>query len=246
MANSPSVPSPTPGAAPAPARPARRSGVVVPHRAAWHQRLAARLIWLMIRSLSATVRLRIVQPAGYLPQDGCAPVIFCVWHNRLALSLVVYEIIVRGADPQRHLAALVSASRDGGLLARVLELFGVEPVRGSSSRRGAQALLELTTLGQKGLDLAITPDGPRGPCYRVQEGVIAVAQLTGLAIVPVVINYSRKVTFKSWDRFQVPLPFARGDIFLGEPIMVPRDASEAAREAIRQQIQAHLQAGTRD
>ena len=246
MANSPSAPSEAPGTASARAAPVRRSGVVVPHRAAWHQRLAARLIWMAIRTLAATIRLRIVQPAGYLPQDGCAPVIFCAWHNRLALSLVVYEVIVRGADPRRHMAALVSASRDGGLLARVLELFGVEPVRGSSSRRGAQALLELTTLGQKGLDLAITPDGPRGPCYRVQEGVIAMAQLTGLAIVPVVVNYSRKVQFKSWDRFQVPLPFARGDIFLGEPITVPRDAGEAARETIRQQIEAHLRAGTRD
>ena len=83
------------------------------------------------------------------------------------------------------MAALVSASKDGGFLSGILELFGVQPVRGSSSRRGPQALLELTTWAERGHDLTITPDGPRGPCYQVQDGVMSLAQLTGLPIVPV-------------------------------------------------------------
>ncbi len=83
----------------------------------------------------------------------------------------------------RKLAALVSASKDSALLAAVLAKFGVEQVRGSSSRRGPQALLELTTLAQMGYDLAVTPDGPKGPRYSVQEGIVALAQLTGLPII---------------------------------------------------------------
>ena len=83
---------------------------------------------------------------------------------------------------------MVSASRDGGILAGILEQFGVKPVRGSSSRRGPQALLEMTTWAERGYDLAITPDGPRGPRYKVQEGVISAAQLTGLPIVPVGVS----------------------------------------------------------
>ena len=85
------------------------------------------------------------------------------------------------------MAALVSASGDGGLLARVLELFRVQPVRGSSSRRGPQALRELTTWARRGFDLAITPDGPRGPCYVVDEGVIAAARELSLTV-PLVVR----------------------------------------------------------
>ena len=114
------------------------------------------------------------------------------------------------------LAALVSASKDGAFLAGILECFGVQPVRGSSSRRGPQALLELTTWAERGYDLAITPDGPRGPCYVVQDGVMSLAQLTGLPIVPVSYHVNWKIQLKSWDRFQIPLPFSRCEMYFGK------------------------------
>ena len=105
--------------------------------------------------------------------DGRAgPAIYCVWHNRLALCLVPYFGYVKKRNQTPGMAALVSASKDGAFLAGILECFGVQPVRGSSSRRGPQALLELTSWAERGYDLAITPDGPRGPRYVVQEGVI--------------------------------------------------------------------------
>jgi hypothetical protein len=144
------------------------------------------------------------------------------------------------------MAALVSASRDGALLARILELFNVQPVRGSSSRRGAQALRELVTWGRRDHDLAITPDGPRGPRYVVQEGVISAAQLTGLPIVPVAYRLSWKITFKSWDRFQFPLPFARCEVITGPALRVPREATTAERATLRQQLEEQLRAITRD
>ena len=144
------------------------------------------------------------------------------------------------------MAALVSASRDGGMLARVLELFDVEPVRGSSSRRGPQAFRELVSAGERGRDLAITPDGPRGPCYVVQEGIISLAQLTGMAIVPASFHLSCKWRLKTWDRFQVPLPFARCEVQLGPPVRIPRDASDAERKQLRAELEARMQAITRD
>jgi lysophospholipid acyltransferase (LPLAT)-like uncharacterized protein len=132
------------------------------------------------------------------------------------------------------------------MLARVLELFQVEPVRGSSSRRGAQALRELVTWSERGYDLAITPDGPRGPCYVIRDGVIATAQLTGLAIVPVAFYLNWKIRVKSWDRFQIPLPFARCEITTGPVMHVPREASDTEREALRQRLETELRAITRD
>lgn len=231
-------------AAPAPVR---KSGApVVPHRAKWHQRLAATLIFALARGIAATIRFKMDDLGGYfshLPQDK---IIFAIWHNRLALSLILYRRYVARRDRTRRLVALVSASRDGGLLTRVLELFEVRPVRGSSSRRGAQALRELVTLGRAGHDLALTPDGPRGPRYVVQEGVISAAQLTGLAIVPVAYHLNWRIELKSWDRFQIPLPFCRCDVVTGPPIRVPREATADEREAARQRLEEELRRITRD
>ena len=223
-----------------------KSGIVVPHRAKWHQRLAARLIWLIVRCMAATIRFRLDDRSGYLSGAPKEAIIFAVWHNRLALSLTMYERFVRCYQPERKLGALVSASKDGGLLARVLELFCIEPVRGSSSRRGAQALRELVAWGNLGYDLAITPDGPRGPCYVVRDGVIATAQLTGLTIVPASYRLNWKIQLKSWDRFQIPLLFARCDITTGKVMHVPREATDAERESLRQQLEAEMRAITQD
>lgn len=235
-----------PPAARAAGRKPESVGVVIPHRPKWHQRLAAVLIFAFARSLAATVRFRLHDPEGFFSAAPQEKIIFAIWHNRLALALVLYHRYVARRDRTRKLAALVSASRDGGLLARVLELFDVQPVRGSSSRRGAQALREMVSWGERGHDLAITPDGPRGPRYAVQEGVVSTAQLTGLPIVPVTYHLPWKLCAKSWDRFQIPLPFTRCDITFGRIVRVPRDATDAEREALRAQLEVEMRAITRD
>lgn len=229
--------------------PARQSGIVIPHQPKWHGRLAARLIWLAVRAFSATIRFRFHDPATkQLHADNFLgePVIFCIWHNRLALCLELYRYYVQKFRPERRMAAIVSASKDGGLLARVLELFHVQPVRGSSSRRGAQAILEMTSFAQQGLDLAVTPDGPRGPCYQVQEGVAALAQLTGRAVIPVVYSLNWKWQLKSWDRFQIPLPFAVCRMRLGDPMRLPRECSDEQREQFRHELEKRMRALTVD
>ena len=227
-------------------KPKSAGGVIIPHAPKWHQRLAATLIYTLGRGLAATVRFKLDDRSGYFSDVPQEKLIFAIWHNRLALSLILYERYVARRDRTRKLVALVSASRDGGLLARILELFNVQPVRGSSSRRGAQGLREMVTWGERGHDLAITPDGPRGPRYVVQEGVISTAQLTGLPIVPVCYRLNWKVCMKSWDRFQVPLPFTRCEVVTAPALRVPREATDAEREALRRQLEDTLRSFTRD
>jgi lysophospholipid acyltransferase (LPLAT)-like uncharacterized protein len=217
----------------------RKSGLVVPHQASRRQRLAACAVSLLIRGLAVTLRFRLAN-SGPFGDGGTDRMIFAIWHNRLAVSLILYDRYVRRQDPTRRLAAIVSASRDGGLLAHVLESFGVRPVRGSTSRRGPQALRELTTCAERGLDLGITPDGPRGPAHVVQDGVIYLGQLTGLPILPVSCVIKPKLELPSWDRFQVPLPFAVCEVRSGQLMRVPRAATEEERLALRHNLEETL------
>ncbi len=223
-----------------------KSGVVVPHKAVWYQRLGAWIIWAALRVVGKTLRYRWDDRSKFFDDPPAKQAIYVIWHNRLALAMKVNYGYIRVRNRTAGLAAMVSASKDGGFLAAILESFGVQPVRGSSSRRGPQALLELSSWAERGYDLAITPDGPRGPCYTVQPGVISLAQITGLPIVPVSYHLSWKIRVKSWDRFQIPLPFGRCELVLSTPVFVPRDADDAQREKLRQQLESELRAITRD
>jgi lysophospholipid acyltransferase (LPLAT)-like uncharacterized protein len=224
----------------------RSSAIVVPHTASWHQRLAAWSIYRSLRTLTGSLRCEWHDESGLHAGHASHPAIYCIWHNRLALSMKFYWAFVRPRKRTAGLAAIVSASKDGGLLARILEDFGVQPVRGSSSRRGPQALLELTGWAERGYDLAITPDGPRGPRYIVQDGVTSLSQLTSLPIVPVSCHLQSKITLKSWDRFQIPLPFSKCIMRFGRPVHVPRDASDEQREALRLELEGRLRELTKD
>ena len=235
------VPTPQPRASRS-----KLSGVVVPHAPTLKQRLAAWLAFVLVRAVAVTLRYKLDDRSGYYENRSAGPAIYAAWHNRLALSMIVYHRYIRPRNRTAGLAAMVSASRDGGLLAAILERFKVQPVRGSTSRRGPQALLELTSLAVRGHDLAITPDGPRGPCYVVQDGVMSLAQLTGLPILPVSYHLSWKIRPRSWDRFQIPLPFSRFDVIFEKPIHIPREASDSEREVLRQHLEQVLKDISRD
>jgi len=174
------------------------------------------------------------------------PMIFCLWHNRLALSMVTWRRWGARKAPSAGLAALVSASHDGGVLSQALRYFGVEAVRGSSSRRGPQALLELITWTERGYHVAITPDGQRGPRYVVQGGVVALAQLSSRPILPISARVTGKLSMRSWDRFQIPLPFASCEVRFGDLVYVPRDATADQREELRREIERRMMALTQD
>ena len=218
----------------------RSRGPVIPSHAKWSQSVTAWLLCLVERLVTLTLRCHWRDGSGLATMPVQPPVIFCLWHNRLALSMLVHRRF------RRKLAALISASKDGALLACVLGKYSVQPVRGSTSRRGPQALLELAGWAQAGYDVAITPDGPRGPRYVVQKGVIALAQVTGRPIVAVTYNTRWKICAKSWDGFQIPLPFARCEMVVKEPLRVPPDASESQREELRAVLEQSLRESSRD
>jgi len=220
------------------------SGVVVPRPLSWNRWLAA---------FAAAGLLRICFKTWHFPWQDCGPdfdtegpVIYCVWHNRLPAAIASNNDFPKKHWPAKGLAAMISASRDGSLIANVAQRFGVQPIRGSTSRRGPQALLEATTWMERGYSIVITPDGPRGPVFRIQEGVIHLAQVTGRPIIPT-SNFTRwKICLRSWDRFQIPLPFARGQCYYGAPIWVPQNASDAERETLRAKLESSMRAITRD
>jgi lysophospholipid acyltransferase (LPLAT)-like uncharacterized protein len=220
------------------------SSVVVPRPIGWHRRIFAEVVANAVRLCLLTWRVRWHDPDAYPETQG--PVIFCVWHNRLAAALASYRQFAQARWTSKGLAGMVSASRDGSLLSTVLRRFDIQPIRGSTSRRGPQALLEATTWLERQFNIVITPDGPRGPVYQVQDGIIHLAQLTGRPIIPT-SNFVRwKARLGSWDRFQIPLPFAHCDAYHAKPIWVPRNANEAECETLRAALQASMLAITKD
>lgn len=165
-------------------------------------------------------------------QAGGRPYIHAFWHGHLFLMPYSY----RG----RGIAILISAHRDGELIARTMRRFGHEALRGSSTTGGAAALRGAVKALRSGTDVGFTPDGPRGPRHRVQPGVVQAARMGGVPIVPVAFAATRSRTLSSWDGFVVPMPFSRGAFAYGEPIEVPRDADEAGMESARRALEESL------
>ncbi len=190
------------------------------------------LAWLcawLIRVPGYTLRLTIDDRAGVLNQPDRDPAIFAFWHNRIALIPLIYERFFRG----RVALAFISRSRDGQFITDVVSHFGVKAVRGSTSRHGmAAALATIRAARDPKVDIGITPDGPRGPRYQIQPGLVRLAQLTRHPIVVMTYRLGWKIEFKSWDRFQVPLPFSTCHLVTSEPIFVPEKATEVELAAI--------------
>ncbi|OHE80898.1 MAG: hypothetical protein A2107_13875 [Verrucomicrobia bacterium GWF2_62_7] len=191
------------------------------------------LLYIILRVIGFTLRYRLIDESGLITPGLKRNYIFACWHNRILLMPGLYLHFV-GRKP---IAALASASRDGDYAAGVVQLFGFTAVRGSTSRRAHQGFLELTRLVMEGSNATITPDGPRGPRYVAQSGVVKLATVTGLPILPVGIIVEPCKRLKSWDRTIIPLPFARCTAHVGKPIIVPRDADAAAVEKYRLEVQ---------
>lgn len=196
----------------------------------WAGRAAA---WL-IRALGCTLRVTVEDRARATDPAFGDRFIWTFWHNRM----LVVPLLPARFMPHRYGSALTSLSTDGAIIAEVMRCFGLGSVRGSSSRRGAAALIGLREVIEQGSDVGVTPDGPRGPVYRLGAGVVYLAQQTGAAILPIHIEYSRAVRLKSWDRFMIPLPFSRVRVLFAEPLHV---APEADVEAERERIEKALQ-----
>lgn len=195
--------------------------------------LAPRLTYLYIRLLRATMRFD-SHNEGVLDRVRAehGQYIMVFWHSRF--------VLMRFAHPFEKLAVLASMHRDARMLGQVLERLGVVIARGSSSRGGVAGLRELLRRIRDGYDLAITPDGPRGPRRRLKAGVLATAKYTGKPIVPIGFGASRGRRIGSWDRTLVPYPFSRGVFVYGEPILVPRDTGDEQLERLRGELERTL------
>jgi lysophospholipid acyltransferase (LPLAT)-like uncharacterized protein len=215
-------------------------GVVVPEKATFGLRLAALLLVILIRTTAATLRYKWIDRSGFYDSPPAKPAIYALWHSKLWLGMKLYFGYAKKRSNTPGFMVMVSASKDGGFLTEIFKRFGVHAVRGSTSRRGQQALLELTRLARRGYDLGITPDGPRGPSRVAQDGVIYLAQLTGLPIIPHSFHVKWKYRLKSWDRLQIPIPFSRCEMYFAKPIYVPRDTTPEQRETLRQQLEDAL------
>ena len=194
-----------------------------------------------VRGLGLTLRLTVIGAEVLAPAArDRPPVIYALWHGRL---LMAPWLSARLADlrGRRTLRILASRSADGELVARFAGRFGIEAVRGSSSRGGAGALRALATALRRGDDVVIAPDGPRGPRLRVQPGLPALAAITGAPVVPVAIAARPARHLASWDRFLVPAPFARCTLALGEPVRIARDED---REHARRRLERALESIT--
>lgn len=187
----------------------------------------------IIRMLAHSMRL-IVQgqeQVDALHSRG-QPVIIAFWHAQQLMMPLAY----RG----REAHILISQHRDGELISQIVARFGLRSVRGSSTRGGVLAMRELIRLGRSGVDLVVTPDGPKGPRQVAKLGVIQLAKATGLPIIPLAFSCSKKNFFASWDRFMVPYPFSRGVFCWGAPIWVSREADDAGLETARQELETTL------
>jgi lysophospholipid acyltransferase (LPLAT)-like uncharacterized protein len=158
------------------------------------------------------------------------PFILALWHGRLAMMGLAW----RYGDT---VTVLASAHRDGRIVARVLEGFGFSVVYGSTNKDGATALRRLSSVLATGGVIGVTPDGPRGPRMRAAPGVILLARLAKVPIIPMTFATSRRRVHTSWDRFVLPLPFGRGVYLWGEPILAPSSANKALMEEKRLELE---------
>ena len=199
----------------------------------WRARWLTALGYWLLQIWARTLRFEIEDRAGVVGTPPNERYIGALWHNRLLL----FPFVLKRYLPERRGAALISASRDGALLADLVERFKFEVVRGSSSRKGASAIRQLAEVIANGKDVVITPDGPRGPAYELGQGIIFLAQQSGAEVVPINMEYSSCWRVKSWDRFILPKPFAKVRAIFGSPHRVASTSTEEEFERERLRLQ---------
>lgn len=170
--------------------------------------------WLGVTLLCSTLRFRVIGEEN-LPKDSGAVIL--VWHGQQLLGFYFFR--------RRQYAILSSLSRDGDISSSILRRFKWKIVRGSSTRGGAQGLIELIRYLRQGGTVGITPDGPSGPIYHIEPGAVYMSQKTGSPLFPVAFTPEKYWQFNSWDRFIIPKPFTRCIVHYGSPLTVPADTA---------------------
>jgi lysophospholipid acyltransferase (LPLAT)-like uncharacterized protein len=198
------------------------------------RRLVARTGGALLGTLMRSLRYEVVTGEEHFRATvgGGVTSVVVLWHGRLLPSAYYYR--------HRGLATLISRHRDGDYIAAVVERWGFQAVRGSSSRGGSAALARIVELLEGGTTVAITPDGPRGPRQTMKSGPLRAAQRAGVPILPVTAATDRAWWVGGWDRFLIPKPFARIRMGFAEPMVVPREADAAEIARLEQVLQERL------
>ncbi len=212
-------------------------------RGAWKQVLAGKIAAFFLKILGLTLRYRVEDPHGVTgsvkPDE---PGVWVFWHNGLLAAPLILRRVV-GDSPA---STLTSASKDGAVIASFLDCYGVRSVRGSSSRRAVAALIALKRALKEGDQIYVTPDGPRGPRYNMEAGVVKLAQSSRAPLYPIRFSYSSSWRTKTWDRLHIPKPFSRLTIHVEAPIMIPAKLDEDAFESCRKNVENILREGIDD
>ena len=187
----------------------------------------------LIKLIGATLRYETVGMETFdkIATDGKSP-IMTFWHNRIFATTHYFR--------NRGIVVITSQSFDGEYIARFIQRFGYGAVRGSSTRGGVGALVEMIRLSKKGLPMGFSIDGPKGPLYVAKSGACLLAKKTGNPILPFLVETEKYWEVKSWDRLQIPKPFSRAKVFIAEPICVAKDANENEIENKREELQRKL------
>jgi len=189
---------------------------------------------ILLRLIGCTLRATITYEEGAIQSlDEIHPGIFPFWHRCVLPATWLFR--------RRHLAVMTSQSFDGEYIARVIRRFGYLPVRGSSTRGGQRALLEMNKLLTGGNGVAFTIDGPLGPRYVAKKGPVQLAKMSGVAISAFYVAVERAWVLPTWDGLMIPKPFSRVYVRFAHKIFVPSDADDAAMERYHAEMQAALE-----
>lgn len=182
-------------------------------------RVADWAFFALIRIIGITIRFDVkgwenfeaIEKSGKLP-------IYAFWHDRIFAGTYFFR--------NRGIVVMQSHGRDGEYTARFIQRLGYGSIRGSSTRGGVGALVEMIRLMRQGVPMGFTVDGPKGPRYEAKPGAVLLAKKTGNPLMPFVVEARNYWTVKSWDRLQIPKPFTRARLIIAEPIHVPPDAGD--------------------
>jgi len=197
--------------------------------------LADWAFYLLIKFVGKTIRYETDGWENFerIERSGKVP-IYCFWHDRIFAGTYFFR--------NRGIVVITSQSFDGEYIARFIQRFGYGAVRGSSTRGGVGALVEMIRLMKKGLPTGFTVDGPKGPKYIAKTGAVLLAKKTGNPMMPFVVEVENFWAVNSWDNLRIPKPFTRARIFIAEPVHVPANADETEIEKKRLELQSKLDA----
>lgn len=171
--------------------------------------------------------------------DHGQPAILAFWHGRLLMAPYSWR-------KPKPFKMLISGHRDGELIAHTVKHLGISWIKGSSSKGGAAALRGMVKSLRSGEWVGITPDGPRGPRMRVSDGILNLAKISGVPIIPMTSGVVRGKVLQTWDRFLVPSPFSKGYVIWGEPISVPKGADSETLDEIKRTLEDRMIALTHE